>query len=185
MISKIVLRDQRRETERGLVQQHQPRARHQRARDHQHLLLSARERAGDLVDALGEHREALEHLAQIALVSRRRAAAEGAEHEIFAHGQLRATCRVLPARRPMPSRAISWVRRPLVRAPANSISPPAIGTSPIIALQQRALAGAVGADQRHHLALVDRERHAGKRDDLAVGDAQVADREQAHAVLPR
>ena len=54
-------RDQRRKPERRLVEQHQPRPRHQGARDDQHLLLTARQRAGDLIDALGKNRKAIEH----------------------------------------------------------------------------------------------------------------------------
>src|SRR5258708_1885468 len=40
--------DQRREAERRFVEHQEPRPRHQRAGDHQHLLLTARERAGTL-----------------------------------------------------------------------------------------------------------------------------------------
>ena len=52
-------------------------------------------------------------------------------------------------------------------------------------LEQRALAGAIGADERHDLAFVDRDRHAVERDKFAVAHTQVAHREQAHDVLPR
>src|SRR2546426_8197336 len=43
--------DGRRQAERGLVEQDQPRPRHKRAGDGQHLLLAARERAGHLLTA--------------------------------------------------------------------------------------------------------------------------------------
>ena len=46
-----LLDDQRREAERGLVEQHQARPQHQRAADRQHLLLAARQRAGLLARA--------------------------------------------------------------------------------------------------------------------------------------
>ena len=49
--------DQRREAERRLVEQQQPRPRHQRAGDRQHLLLAARQRAAALVQALLQARE--------------------------------------------------------------------------------------------------------------------------------
>ncbi len=46
--------DQRREAERRLVEQQQARAQQQRARDRQHLLLAARQRAGLLAAALAQ-----------------------------------------------------------------------------------------------------------------------------------
>jgi len=49
--------DERGETERGLVEEQEARARHQRAGDRQHLLLAARERAAALVDAFLQARE--------------------------------------------------------------------------------------------------------------------------------
>ena len=56
-----LLHQLRRQAERRLVEQHQPRPRHQRAADRQHLLLAARQRAGALVGALLQHREVAEH----------------------------------------------------------------------------------------------------------------------------
>ena len=47
----------RSQTERRLVEQQDRRLRHQRARDGQHLLLAARQRAGVLLDALFQHRK--------------------------------------------------------------------------------------------------------------------------------
>src|SRR6185295_9986880 len=41
--------------------------------------------------------------------------------------------------------------------------------------QRGGLAGAVGADQRDDLALLDGERHAAQRVDAAVADLEVAD----------
>jgi hypothetical protein len=49
MMAKISCTMQRRQAEGGLVQQQQARAQHQRARDRQHLLLAAGQRAGLLV----------------------------------------------------------------------------------------------------------------------------------------
>src|SRR5438067_6640835 len=58
----------RRQAERGLVAEDEPRLAHQAAADREHLLLAARERAGALTLALGEPREkradALQVLAQ-------------------------------------------------------------------------------------------------------------------------
>ena len=56
-VRKIVLHDERREAERGLVEEQQLRPRHQRAGERQHLLLAAGQRAGLLVHALAQDRE--------------------------------------------------------------------------------------------------------------------------------
>jgi hypothetical protein len=53
------------------------------------------------------------------------------------------------------------------------------------ALQQRALAGAVGPDQRHHLAGLDVQADALDGLDGAVGDAQVAHVEHAHGATDK
>ena len=47
------LDDLRREAERGLVEQQELRLGHERAGDGEHLLLAARQRAGELLAALG------------------------------------------------------------------------------------------------------------------------------------
>src|SRR5262249_32830673 len=71
--------DLRRQTERGLVEEQEPRHRHQRAPDRDHLLLTARERAGELASALAQDGEgpvdALEALAA-PRAHRRRVAAD-------------------------------------------------------------------------------------------------------------
>src|SRR3954464_1072937 len=54
--------DDRRKSERGLIQQEEARARHQGAGDCQHLLLAAGERAAALMQPLLQTREELEHL---------------------------------------------------------------------------------------------------------------------------
>jgi hypothetical protein len=60
-----IAHDQRREAERRFIQQHQPRAQHQCARDREHLLFAARERAGLLGIAPLEHREVVVHALDI------------------------------------------------------------------------------------------------------------------------
>ena len=50
----------RRQAQRGLVEQQDARARHQAARDGQHLLLAAGQQPGAAVEALAQAREALE-----------------------------------------------------------------------------------------------------------------------------
>src|ERR671925_1221277 len=82
------LRDeQRRETERRLVEEQQPRTLHERAREREHLLLAAAERAGLLVAALLEPGEIAEHARDVVL--RRAAPCVRAEAEVLPHRQLR------------------------------------------------------------------------------------------------
>ena len=53
------------------------------------------------------------------------------------------------------------------------------------ALQRRALAGAVAAEQRHHLVLLDAQRDVEQDVGVAVVAVQSADFEQAHASITR
>src|SRR5438067_3201218 len=91
------LDQRRREPQRGLVEEDQPRARHQRARDREHLLLPAGERARRLPPPLGEDREvgrdALEVVLHLAAVT----ADVGAHLEVFPHGQVREDAAALGA----------------------------------------------------------------------------------------
>ena len=67
MTSKICLTMSGREAERGLVEEEQARAAHQRAGDGEHLLLAARQRAAALVQALLQAREEREDALQVLL----------------------------------------------------------------------------------------------------------------------
>ena len=62
-----------------------------------------------------------------------------------------------------PAAKLSSGSRPVTSSPSKKIVPRCIGTSPQMALQQRRLAGAVGAEQGDDLALgqleVDAEEH--------------------------
>ena len=58
--------------------------------------------------------------------------------------------------------------------------PPAGRCAPAIALQQRRLAGAVGADQRQRLAALDAEADVAHRLQQAVPDVEPLDGEHAH-----
>ena len=70
--------------ERGLVEQQEARAAHQRAPDRKHLLLAAGERAAALRDALLEAREQGEHPFEVGLEMR--GIAGGRAHlEVFHH----------------------------------------------------------------------------------------------------
>ena len=62
MMLKISRDDERRESERGLVEHQQPRLAHQRAAHREHLALAAGERSGELIVALLQTRKAPVHL---------------------------------------------------------------------------------------------------------------------------
>jgi hypothetical protein len=65
-----------------------------------------------------------------------------------------------------------------MRAPRNAIVP-LLG-----APEQRRLARAVRADDRHDLALADVDRHVAQRDDRPVRARQVAHLQDFHAASP-
>ena len=85
-----LLRDQRREAERGLVEQQQARAAHQRAADRQHLLLAAGQRAAALAHALLQQREQREDALRGRRRNRRRWVGDGRAHlQVFQHAHAR------------------------------------------------------------------------------------------------
>ena len=76
--------------------------------------------------------------------------------------------------------------RPLTGRPANSTAPREAGHRARQRPEQRGLAGAVGADHRHQLALGHVQGDAEERLEVAVARGQVADGEQGHATsIPR
>ena len=75
------------EAERGLVHQQELRRRDERARDRNHLLLPAAERAGDLVVALAQSREAFEHLVDASLHEDLVSDGEAAEPQVVHDGE--------------------------------------------------------------------------------------------------
>ena len=84
MAPKIWRDDQRRQAQRRLVEQEQARAAHQRARDREHLLLAAGERAAALVDALLEARKQREYAFEIGS-KMRGAGNRGAHLQVLQH----------------------------------------------------------------------------------------------------
>ena len=99
-----LLDDERRQAERRLVEQQEARPAHQRARDREHLLLAARQRAAALALALLEDREqredALEILGEIWRIG------GGAELQIFST-VMRGKMRLPSGDWAMPRRTIS------------------------------------------------------------------------------
>ena len=174
MTSKICLTIERREAERGLVEQQQPRPAHQRPGDGQHLLLAARHRAAPLVDPLLEAREQDEHpfevLVEIGeLVDRR------AHLQVFVDRHAREDA---PALGRLGDRQPGDLvgRQPRDVAPVEGDGSLAGARIAEDGHHQRRFAGAVGADQRDDLTLVHVEIDALQRDDLAVVGLHAADR---------
>ena len=93
------------------------------------------------------------------------------EAQVLARGQVAVEQRLVaeeadpPAHGPALARqrAAEHARRAAVRAQQRRQDP-----------QQRRLAGAVGAEHRQRLALLERQRHPGERHALAVGPADVS-----------
>ena len=169
--------DQRRQPHRQLVEQQQGRVGGQRPRHREHLLLAARQRAGQLAAPLEQPREVGERR-----LEHRLGRHAGVRHqgEVLLDGQVgehRATLR----HRAQPD------PRQLLRARALHVDAAEVDVAagrlllPADDLDQRGLAGAVGAEQRHHRALRHGEVYAAQHLDPAVRRVQVDDLEDRHA----
>src|SRR5207245_443135 len=75
--------DDRRESERRLVEEEQLRPRHEGARDREHLLLAARERPAELPPPLGEDRKQRADVVEVAPDAVLVIAREGADPEVL------------------------------------------------------------------------------------------------------
>ena len=181
-----------REAHRRLVEQQQARLRQQGPGDRQHLLLAAREVAGDAVDALFQAREEAEHAFEVAGHGRLVAPPVGTELEVLAHGECREDGAALGD---VDEAALDDLVR---RHPRDVFAVEADGAGPHRdeageREQGRRLARAVGADQRADLAGQDAEVDALQGLDVSVGDLQAGDLEErctargrgAHSSRPR
>src|SRR5690606_6795308 len=157
---------QRRQPERGLVQEQETRAAHQGTADCQHLLLTARQGAATLRLTLPEPWEELEDAAQIVL-EMLLGRDQGAELEILDHRHVREDAASL--RRlgdASPDDTIGFlVRDVLALERDRSTSGPRVATD---RHQQCGLTGTVGADQRHDLARRHVEIDAAEGFDVAI-----------------
>src|SRR5262249_26363194 len=175
------------EVDRGLVDQQNARRRHQRPSQGQHLLLAARQAAGELAAALLQARKCLVGGGEIAVDGAARSRAEGAEQQVFLDGQLR---KQPPAFRHQGDAEIDNL---LGRA-ADEVVPLAIdlgddaaGGGPHHAhhaFHQRALAVAVGAEQRNRLGVRHRQRDVLEDAHRAVAGVDAADREATRQDRP-
>ena len=170
--------DRRREAEGRLVEQQQPRLRHQRTADREHLLLAAGERAGRLLELLAQHREEVEHLLQRLRAARLRGAAEAAELQVLLHRHFGKE----PAAFGHEGDAGLAVAMRRQARDVGAVDVQAAARDPVQSgkrVDERALAGAVRAEQDDDLALLDAKVDAAHRLDRAVLDPQLGDREQA------
>ena len=177
-------RDQRREAERRLVEQQEPRPPHQGARDGEHLLLAARQRAAALAEPLGEAWEQFEDAGEVAVpgvgAGRKRAHLQVLQH---AHARKDA-----PAFRGLGDvKPGDFVGRQLRNVAAGEFDAALAGARLAEdGHHQGRLAGAVGPDQGDDLALRDVEIDALERDDVAIIGLDPAQAEESgHGAPPR
>ena len=168
---------QRRQPQRGLVEQEQARPGHEGPADGQHLLLAAGEGAGQLLAALVQDREEPRDEPAGLLQPARVAPREGAQVEVLPHRQGAEDAPPLghlgDAEPHQLVRLDGVDRLPLeVDLAAAGAQQAADG------LEGGRLAGAVGAQDGDDLALADLEVDAVQRLHVAVGDAQALDLEE-------
>ncbi len=168
------LHHQRRETERGLVQHHHLGVGQQRPADRQHLLLAPRQRAGELPQPLAQPWEQADDEVEPLGPPGKGPAIDAAQQQIVAHRHLR---KHQPAFRHLRDAELDdLVRRHVGKVLAVEFQRAAGGPDqPADAVNERALAGVVGAEQGHHLALLDLQRHAIENLPAAVSGGQGRD----------
>ena len=176
---EYLTRDERRQPQRRLIQEQQPRAPHQGAGDRQHLLLAAGEGAAALVDTLLEPWKQLKHAFQVGLKMLGICQA-GADLQVLEHAHAQENA---PAfRRLRDSQGCD-----LVGGHSRDVAPgkrnAAFARARIAEDRhhQCRLAGTVGADQCHDLAVADFEVDAPQRGDIAVVGLDAANREKRRA----
>ena len=175
--------DQRREAQRRLVERQQHGIRHQRAADRQHLLLAAGHVACDLVAPFEQAREQREHF--FAPLARLRCGLGVAAHlQVFVDGQRRkhaAAFRHLHDAAPYQFIGREMMHFLVAEADRAVLDHAFLGVeNPRHRLQQRRLAGAIGAEQGDDAAFGNRDADVADRlDGVVVDDADVAEFEQA------
>ena len=175
----------RRQPQRRLVEKQQPRLSHQRAADREHLLLTAAQKAGALVDALAQDREHLEDLVAQPPLAGAVARRERAEPEVLTNRQIGEHAAPLERLRDAErhqARRVGALGRTSVEADVTRDDRAAVvGEQPADGAQKRRLAGTVGADERDRFAGADVERDVRQREHrAAVSDRRLSNLEQAH-----
>jgi hypothetical protein len=135
-------------------------------------LLAAGQRAAGLLAPLAQDREQLEHALLVGRDPVRIAAGERPHLEVLGHGQARED--LPPLRRlDQPERDDLVRRQPADIAPAEPDRAGARANAARDGHERGGLAGPVGADQGHDLALGHRDADAVQRLDVAVAGAQI------------
>ena len=179
-----LLHDQRREPERGLVEQQQARPRHQPARHGHHLQLPAGEGPAERVDQAAQIGEMRQHLLEL----RVRATARDRRPRLEAPSRMFSrTVRPGKMRRPsgtceMPARTIAPGFWPRIGLPSKRDAARDVREQAGDGAQRRRLAGAVGAEQGDDLALLHRDVEPVQHLAGIVAGVQAFDREQV--VMP-
>src|SRR3989454_5686901 len=162
------------EAEAWLVQQQQPRARHEPAADGAHLLLAARERAGHLPLALAQAREEREDGLERGGAGRPLARAQ---LEVLAHPP--GPEDLAPLRHVGDAARDHLRRRPAVDPLALELDAAAAKRQqPGDRAQRRRLAGAVAADEGDHFARVHLQRDLAHGHEVAVPGLDAIEAEQ-------
>ena len=181
--SEDLAHDRRCEAERGLVAQQEPRPAHQRARDRQHLLLAAGQAAGRLPPSLAEDGEDGEPGCDVLRDLRRRRHRIGAQSQVLLDGEVGEGAAPLRNVGDAEADAVGGACRRDVDAVEKDRA--ARRNLARQRPQRRGLAGAVGAEQRHHVALVDHEVDAVNDVDASVARMKTTDAQELHAGVPR
>src|ERR1700682_97767 len=179
------LHQERRQSQRRLVEKEQARVGHQPARDGQHLLLAARERPGQLPDALAQAGKEREPPLEVLLAVRARAARVSAHAQVLQHGHLGKDAAAFG--HVDDAQLDHLVRRELRQiAPVEEQPTRQRAQEPRDVAQRGALARAVAAHQRDDLPGPHLERDAVQDVHVAIGEVQLADLQQgrAHAFAP-
>src|SRR3989442_1852264 len=170
--------DERRESERGLVEEEQARPQHERAPDREHLLLAPGEAPGGLTPSLAQHRKIVVDPREVPRRRARRAPRIGAEPEIFLHGELHE--RPAPLRHVRDSQADDVLGRPARDARAVEADLAGRPDHAAHRAQRRRLTGPVGAEDRRDPAVLDGEPDPVQHLGPAVPGLEVRDLQERH-----
>src|SRR2546428_623634 len=170
--------DERRESERGLVEEEQARPQHERAPDREHLLLAPGEAPGGLTPSLAQHRKIVVAPGEVPRRRARRAPRIGAEPEIFLHGELHE--RPAPLRHVRDSQADDVLGRPARDTRAVEADLAGRPDHAAHRAQRRRLTGPVGAEDRRNPAVLDGEPDPVQHLGPAVPGLEVRDLQERH-----
>src|SRR5207249_3912974 len=179
-----LLEDERRQAERGLVEEDQPRLEQERARHLEHLLLSPREVPGPFLARLAQGRKRRVGALDLGGQLGRARPGVGAEQKVFLHGHERKDVSSLWHIRHAPAEQLG--RRAVGDILAGQEHPAGErGQEPEHRLEHGRLPGTVGPDDRDDLTGLHPQRHALEDLDLVVARAEIAHLQERHRHLPK